>query len=71
MSTHLSSRAEPLADRTRIPWAELAGVRVGAVLWGGLALVDLARLLDVPASAELAALAVLVTAASVDRKSVV
>jgi hypothetical protein len=47
-----------------IPWLELGGVRVGAVLWGGLALVDVGRLAGAPSYAELGALAVLVVAAS-------
>jgi hypothetical protein len=48
-----------------IPWAELGGVRVGVVLWGGLALLDLAHLASAPSYAALGALALLVTAASV------
>jgi hypothetical protein len=40
-------------------------VRVGLVLWGGLAVLDAARLASAPSYAELGALAILVTAASV------
>ena len=49
----------------RVPWSSLAGVRVGVVLWGGLALVDLGQVVGAPSYAELAAVALLVTAASV------
>ena len=62
MNVHLRSRP--------IPWIELAGVRVGAVLWGGLALVDLARLVAAPSYAELGALALLVAVASVGMRTV-
>jgi hypothetical protein len=47
------------------PWAELAGARVGLVLWGGLAVLDLARLAAAPPYAEVGALAILVVLASV------
>ena len=52
-----------------IPWAELAGVRVGIVLWGGLALVDLGHLTHAPSYAELAAVALLVTASAVGMRT--
>jgi hypothetical protein len=52
-----------------IPWAELAGVRVGVVLWGGLAALDLARIAALPSYAGLGALAVLVTASSVGMRT--
>ena len=52
-----------------IPWAELAGVRVGIVLWGGLALVDLGRLAHAPSYAELGAVALLVTASAVGMRT--
>lgn len=58
MSVHL-----PAA--TRVPWSDLAGLRVGVVLWGGLALLDLARLTGAPSYAELGAVAVLVAVASI------
>jgi hypothetical protein len=48
-----------------VPWAEIPGVRVGIVLWGGLALVDLTRTAGAPSYVGLGALALLVTAASV------
>lgn len=47
----------------------LAGVRLGVVLWGGLALVDLGRLTAAPSYAELGALAVLVTVSSVGMRT--
>ena len=58
MSVHLSVP-------TRIPWVDLAGFRVGIVLWGGLAVLDVGRLTRIPSYAELGAVALLVTAASV------
>ncbi len=58
MSVHLSVR-------DHVPWAELGGVRVGVVLWGGLAAVDLGTLTHTPSYAELGAVALLVTAASI------
>lgn len=64
MSLHVHARAAD-ASTIRIPWASLGGVRVGIVLWGGLALLDLGRAAAVPAYAELVAVAVLVTGASV------
>jgi hypothetical protein len=57
------------APTIRIPWSELAGVRVGVVLWGGLGLVDVGRLTAAPSYAELGALAVLVTLASVGMRT--
>lgn len=48
-----------------VPWGELAGVRVGIVLWGGLAVLDLIRATAAPSYAGLVAVAVLVTVASV------
>jgi hypothetical protein len=48
-----------------VPWARLRSVRVGIVLWGGLALLDLGRLAAAPEYAGLGAVAVLVTAACV------
>jgi hypothetical protein len=47
----------------------LAGVRLGVVLWGGLALVDLGHLTTAPSYAELGALAVLVTVTSVGMRT--
>ena len=58
-----------MAEVARIPWAELAGVRVGIVLWGGLALEDIGRLSHVPSYAELGAIALLVTASSVGMRT--
>jgi len=64
VSTHVSPH-EARGHLDRVPWADLAGVRVGVVLWGGLVVVDAARLTSIPGYAELGALALLVTAASV------
>jgi hypothetical protein len=50
---------------TRVPWVDLAGFRVGVVLWGGLAVLDVGRLAAAPSYAELGAVALLVTVASV------
>jgi hypothetical protein len=58
-----------MAEVARIPWAEMAGVRVGIVLWGGLALVDIGRLSHAPSYAELGAIALLVTASSVGMRT--
>jgi hypothetical protein len=44
---------------------DLAGVRLGVVLWGGLAVVDVWRVLGAPAYAGLGALALLAMLASV------
>jgi hypothetical protein len=65
VSIHLSSRRVTDPRVARLPWAELPGVRVGLVLWGGLAVVDLGRVTAAPSYAVLAALAVLVTVSSV------
>ena len=65
MSIHLSSRRVTDPPAVRVPWAGLPGVRVGFVLWGGLAVVDLGRLTAAPSYAVLTALAVLVTVVSV------
>jgi hypothetical protein len=56
----------PATDATtvRIPWTSFGGLRVGIVLWGGLALLDAGRLVGLPGYAELGAVALLVTAAS-------
>jgi hypothetical protein len=47
----------------------MASVRVGLVLWGGLAVVDLARLTGVPSYGALGAVALLVAAASVGMRT--
>jgi hypothetical protein len=65
VSIHAASRRTTEADVAHLPWAEMAGVRVGIVLWGGLLLIDAGRLTHAPAYAELGAVAVLVTVASV------
>jgi hypothetical protein len=59
-----------LAASRRIPWSDLAGVRVGIVLWGGLAALDVARLTSLPSYAALGAVALLVTTASVGMRPV-
>ena len=46
-------------------WADVAGVRWGVVLWGGLALVDAGRLTAAPSYVEVCALAVLVIVTSI------
>jgi hypothetical protein len=65
---HAVSRAD-VADVARVPWSELAGVRVGIVLWGGLFLVDVGRVTHAPSYAELGAIALLVTASSVGMRA--
>lgn len=65
MSTQVTSRRATDPRVTRVPWAELSGVRVGLVLWGGLPVLDLARLAAVPSYVAVGALALLVTAASI------
>jgi hypothetical protein len=47
-----------------IPWRELAGVRVGLVLWGGMALAGLGSLSHTPAYAGVGQVAAHVAAAS-------
>jgi len=69
VSIHVPARGSGLVDAVRIPWGDLAGVRVGIVLWGGLALVDLGRVTHAPSYAELGAIALLVTAASVGMRT--
>ncbi|MGC4110033.1 MAG: hypothetical protein QM747_06340 [Nocardioides sp.] len=69
MSIHAPSRGVTAPRVSRIPWAELSGVRVGFVLWGGLALLDLTRLAAAPSYAGLGAVALLVTAASVGART--
>ena len=61
VSIHLPTRLAA-AD---VPWTELAGFRVGLVLWVGLAVTDVGRALGATEYAELAAIAVLVTLSSV------
>lgn len=68
MSIHAATRLTG-GRSSEVPWDQLAGVRVGVVLWGGLALVDAGRLAAVPAYAELGALALLVGAASVGMRT--
>jgi hypothetical protein len=65
VSIHAPSRRPTSDDVARIPWAELGGVRVGLVLWGGLALVDVGRVTHSPSYTVLGAIAVLVTASSI------
>jgi len=47
-----------------VPWARLAGVRVGVVLWGGLAAIDLGRAAGASSYVESGMLALLVACAS-------
>jgi len=54
---------------TRVPWVDLAGFRVGLVLWGGLGVLDVGRLAAAPSYAELGAVALLVMAASVGMRT--
>jgi hypothetical protein len=65
VATHAGGVSLHLSAPTRVPWTELGGVRVGIVLWGGLAALDLGRMAAAPSYAELGAVALLVTAASV------
>jgi hypothetical protein len=67
VSIHAPSRR--VVDVVGVPWADLAGVRVGIVLWGGLALVDVGRATSAPSYAELGAIALLVTASSVGMRA--
>ena len=53
----------------RVPWGELGGVRVGTVLWAGLAVIGVARLTAAPSYAGLGALAILVTVASIGTRT--
>jgi hypothetical protein len=69
VSIHAPSRRAEVADVVRVPWAELGGVRVGVVLWGGLALVDVGRMTHAPSYAALGAIAVLVTVSSVGMRT--
>lgn len=69
MSIHAPSRRTTVPRVAGIPWAELAGVRVGIVLWGGLVALDLARIVALSSYAELGALAVLVAVASVGMRT--
>ena len=70
MSIHTPLGRAVASDLARVRWARLAGVRVGIVLWGGLAVVDVSSLAGAPSYAEVAALAVLVTLASVGARAV-
>jgi hypothetical protein len=69
VSIHVRSQGATVPRVAPLPWGELAGVRVGIVLWGGLAVLDLARLAAAPSYAELAALAILVSAASIGTRT--
>jgi hypothetical protein len=69
VSIHAPSRRGEVADVVPVPWVELGGVRVGVVLWGGLALVDVGRLAHAPSYAALGAVAVLVTVSSVGMRT--
>jgi hypothetical protein len=51
------------------PLAHVAGVRLAVVFWGGLALVDVGRLVAAPSYAELGALALLVAASSIGMRT--
>ncbi len=62
MSNHVTTRD---GSEVAVAWHELAGTRVGIVLWGGLAAVDVARVAGLPSYAVLGALAVLVALTSV------
>jgi hypothetical protein len=62
---HTSSRPAATSDLARLPWGRLAGVRVGIVLWGGLAVVDVGGLAGASSYTEVAGLALLVTLASI------
>jgi hypothetical protein len=69
VSISAPSRHLGTADVARVPWSGLAGVRVGIVLWGGLAVVDVGQAAGAPSYAELAAVALLVTATSVGMRT--
>jgi hypothetical protein len=57
VSTHVSSRSTTFPRVVRVPRTELSGVRVGLVSWGGLAVLDLARLAAPPSFVAVGALA--------------
>lgn len=63
MSTHVPARNGGDVDLD-VVWLELAGTRIGIVLWGGLALIDVAHIAGAPSYVVLGALAVLVTLTS-------
>ena len=69
MSIHVLSPAPAAAEQARIPWARLSGVRAGVVLWGGLALADVATMTGLPSYAGLGAVALLVAVASVGMRA--
>jgi len=64
MSISAPSRTDDAED-VHIPWADLAGIRVVVVLWGGLALADIGSATHAPSYAALVAIAVLVTVAAI------
>ncbi len=64
-----SHRTVPSARADGIPWVELSGIRLGVVLWGGLAVIDVARVAGVPSYGVLGALTVLVAMSSVGMRT--
>jgi hypothetical protein len=69
VSTHAPSRGTSAPRVGRLPWGELSGVRVAIVLWGGLAVLDIARVAAAPSYAGLGALAIVVTLASIGTRT--
>jgi hypothetical protein len=66
VSTHVPARS----TRDGVPWSELAGIRVGCVLWGGLAVVDVGRAVCATPYAEVSVIAVLVAVSSLGMPTV-
>jgi hypothetical protein len=58
------STAPTSTDVDALPLTTMAGVRLAAVLWGGLLLVDLGRMAHAPSYLDLALVALLVAGAS-------
>ena len=69
MSINVPTRSVARTDVDPVPWAGLAGIRLGAVLWGGLAVVDVARVTGAPSYAVEGVLAMLVTASSIGTRT--
>jgi hypothetical protein len=69
VSTNAPSRSAVRTGVETLPWAELSGVRLAIVLWGGLGVIDVARVAGAPSYAVLGTLALLVTASSIGTRT--
>lgn len=69
MTLHVSSSERVEVDVDALPLAHLAGLRLAAVLWGGLAVIDLWRLTGTPSYVALGALALVAAGSSIGMRT--